>query len=124
MKLTLTRWHRATFAVHLLPDSIWRLPLRAELVSGWLSGPFGIYAGTYDRIDRDRAGRRPRYTLVHLPSQQAQLTLPLQRLCRQAAAELAACDLAWESAWAPGVTGPDLEKVREVYRRWKAWGRR
>jgi hypothetical protein len=106
-------WHRKTFAVHLLPDFSQAQGERAELVSGLVSGPFGIYHGTPYRTGPGR------FTLVHLPSQVAKLTLPRLGLCRAAAQEFAALDLAWESAWAPGVTGPDLDRAREILARWK-----
>jgi hypothetical protein len=63
---------------------------------------------------------------VHLPSQISKLTLPRQGLCRQAAEEFAACDLAWESAWPFDITGAkeELAKAKEIYYRWKAWGKR
>ncbi len=123
MRLKLTEWRRATFAVHLRPDPVYSFPARAELAQGILSGPFGIYAGTPCRIDRDTSSRTA-FTLVHLPSQHAKLTLPRQGLCRKAAEEFADCDLAWESGWAPGVSGadPEVEKAQEIYRRWKSWG--
>lgn len=109
-------WHRKTFAVHLLPDAAQAQGARAALVSGLVYGAFGIYPGSAHRVEPGR------FTLVHLPSQVAKLTLPRQSMCRTAAEEFSACDLAWESAWAPGVTGPDLEKAREIMNRWK--GRR
>lgn len=125
MRLKLTDWHRETFAVHLLPDPIRAQPERAELVRGVLSGPFGIYAGTPSRAGHLSDGRKA-YTLVHMPSQMAKLTLPRRFLCRKAAEEFAACDLAWESSWVLGVVGPieELEKARDIHRRWKAWGKR
>lgn len=123
MRLTLTDWHRERFAVHLLADPVLSLPERSELVRGALSGPFGVYAGTPSRAGHQSNGRKA-YTLVHMPSQMAHLTLPREGLCRQAAADLAACDLAWESAWVLGVVGPGLEQAQEVYRRWKSWGHR
>jgi hypothetical protein len=107
------KWHRKTFAVHLLPDCTQAQSDRAELVSGLVSGPFGIYSGSSCRIEPGR------FTLVHLPSQVAKLTLPRRSMCRAAAQEFAALDLAWESAWAPGVTGPDLDRAREILARWK-----
>jgi hypothetical protein len=120
VRLTLTDWHRQMFAVHLLPDPVHALPERAELVQGLVSGPFGIYPG---QVERRPAGRRS-YTLVHLPSQTPKLKLPRIYICRQAARDFAGCDLAWESAWAPGVTGPDLDKAREIHERWMRWGPR
>ncbi|HYQ84764.1 MAG TPA: hypothetical protein VEP28_12285 [Rubrobacter sp.] len=106
-------WHRKTFAVHLQPDFSQAQGERAALVSGLVSGPFGIYSGSAYRVEPGR------FTLVHLPSQVAKLTLPRQSLCRAAAREFAALDLAWESAWAPGVTGPDLDRARQLLARWK-----
>jgi hypothetical protein len=113
-------WHRQTFAVHLLADHIDGMPERAELVQGLVSGPFAVYAGDAFRVGHRSAGRRS-YTLLHLPSQTPKLKLPRIGLCRQAALDFAECDLAWENAWAPDVTGPDLEKAREVHRRWIGW---
>jgi hypothetical protein len=121
VRLTLKEWHRKTFAVHLLAGA--GLPERAELVQGVVCGPFGIYAGNAFAVGHRSASRKA-YTLVHLPSQTPKLKLPRVGLCRQAALEFAECDLAWESAWAPEITGPDLEKAREIHRRWTRWGER
>ena len=111
-------WHRKTFAVVLHP--LMGRELRAALVHGLVCGPFGIYAGNAYEVRGEVTGRKD-FTLVHLPSQTPKLKLPRQVLCRHAAEEFASCDLAWESAWAPGITGPDLEKAREIHRRWTAW---
>jgi hypothetical protein len=121
--LTLHTWHRKTFAVHL--EALAGAPPRAALAQGVISGPFGIYVGTRFHVGPPEVGASS-YTLVHLPSQVAKLTLPRQGLCRQAAEEFAACDLAWESAWPFDVTGPkvELEKAREIFNRWKSWGKR
>ncbi len=121
MQLTLREWHRKTFAVHLTGGGGARP--RAELAQGLISGPFGIYIGTPFEVGAPEVGAKS-YTLVHLPSQIAKLTLPRQGLCRQAAEEFAACDLAWESAWPFDITGPapELEKAREIWRRWKSFG--
>lgn len=118
MTLTLKEWHRKTFAVHLQSHA--GRPERAELVQGLVCGPFGIYAGNAFWTGHQSAGRKA-YVLVHLPSQTPKLKLPRQGLCRRAAEEFAACDLDWSNAWAPAVTGPDLEKAREIHRRWAAW---
>jgi hypothetical protein len=130
MRLDLTVWHPDTFAVALLRDGIHSLPDRAELVRGVVSGPFGIYRGTPSSTKPSDS--RKRYTLVHLPTQIAQLTLPRQGLCREAAQELGQCDLGWHSAWHLDLVGPieEMEKAREVHRRWstfgvrKSWGER
>jgi hypothetical protein len=119
MRLTLTTWHRKTFAVYL--ESLMGSGRRATLAQGIVSGPFGIYAGSrfnVERLDESISS----YTLVHLPSQIAKLTLPRQGLCRKAAEEFAACDLAWESAWPFDITGAkeELAKAKEIYYRWKA----
>jgi hypothetical protein len=106
------KWHRKTFAVHLLPDPTQDQGERAALVDGLVSGPFGIYSGSSYRVEPGR------FTLVHLPSQVAKLTLARQALCRAAAREFAALDLAWESAWPGDLVGPDLDKARQLYRRW------
>lgn len=123
MVLTLKTWHRKTFAVQL--HALMGRELRAELAQGIVCGPFAIYVGTPFRVDRPGEGAGA-YTLVHLPSQIAKLTLPRQGLCRQAAEEFAACDLAWESAWPFDVTGSkeELAKAREIYYRWKSFGHR
>jgi len=121
MLLTLKEWHRKTFAVQL-PGAGGGRP-RAELAQGLISGPFGIYVGTPFRVGPPEVGAKS-FTLIHLPSQIAKLTLPQQKLCRQAAEEFAACDLAWESAWPFDITGPkeELAKAQEIYRRWKSFG--
>lgn len=111
-------WHRKTFAVHL--QALAGNPERAELAVGWVCGPFAIYAGNAYEVGHRLTGQRA-YTLVHLPSQTPKLKLPRVGLCRQAAAEFAEVDLDWSNAWAPDVTGPDLEKAREIHRRWMAW---
>ena len=116
-------WHRKTFAVQL--QSLGSRDPRAELAQGIVSGPFGIYVGTAYNVGPPEVGAG-RYTLVHLPSQIAKLTLPRQGLCRQAAEEFAACDLAWWSAWPFDVTGSkeELAKAKEIYYRWKSFGHR
>lgn len=118
MRITLKDWHRKTFAVHL--QRLMDHPERAELVTGWVCGPFGIYQGNAYEVGSRLTGRKD-YTLVHLPSQTPKLKLPRVKLCRQAALDFAACDLEWSSAWAPAITGPDLDKAREIHRRWTAW---
>jgi hypothetical protein len=92
---------------------------------GIVAGPFAIYAGTRWRVGHETPGRK-RWTLVHAATQRAQFTLPREGLCRQAAAELAECDLAWESAWVLGVVGPipELEKAREIHLKWRQWERK
>lgn len=124
MRLTLKEWHRVTFAVQIFPRN-GPGSRRAELAAGLVSGPFGVYAGDLYHVGHETAGRKT-YSLIHLPTQTVQFTLPRAGLCRQAAAELAECDLAWESAWTPGVTGPlpEMEKAREIHRKWKSWGHR
>lgn len=124
MKLTLKDWHRQTFAIQIFPRNDSREP-RAELATGWVSGPFFVYAGDLYRVGHEAPGRKV-YSLIHMPTQTVQLTLPRAGLCRQAAVELAGCDMAWESAWARGVVGllPELEKAREIHRKWKSWGER
>ncbi len=121
MQLTLKDWHREMFAVRL--GSYGGLPVRAEMVRGLLCGPFGIFAGTAWCTGHPSTSTKT-YSLVHMPSQRVNFTLPREGLCRQAAEELAACDLAWECAWAPGVLGTpaELEKAREIHRRWKSFG--
>ena len=112
-------WHRKTFAVHL--ESLMGSGRRAALAQGIVAGPFGIYAGT--RFNVERPGESvTAYTLVHLPSQIAKLTLPRQALCRRAAEEFSACDLAWESAWPFDITGAkeELAKAKEIYYRWNS----
>lgn len=116
-------WHRQTFAVHLLADPTHALEPRAALVSGLVAGCFGIYPGTLYHAEPPDTGPR-QFTLVHMPSQMAQLTLPRRYLCRKAAEEFAGCDLAWESAWVLGVVGPGLEQAREIHSRWRGWGKR
>lgn len=56
---------------------------------------------------------------MHLPSQVAKLTLPRQSLCRAAAQEFAALDLAWASAWPGDLVGPDLDLARDIFQRWR-----
>jgi hypothetical protein len=116
-------WHRKTFAVQL--QALMGRESRAELAQGIVCGPFAIYVGTPYRVGPPEVGASS-YTLVHLPSQIAKLTLPRQGLCRQAAEEFAACDLALESAWPFDITGSkeELAKAKEIYYRWKSWGER
>lgn len=116
-------WHRKTFAVQL--ESMMGSGARAELAQGIVAGPFGIYVGTRFEVGPPGVGANS-YTLLHLPSQIAKLTLPRQGLCRQAAEEFAACDLDWSNAWPFDVTGSDeeLAKAKEIYYRWKSWGHR
>ena len=111
------KWHRRTFAVQIHDHP------GVALVAGLVGGPFGIYCGTTSRVGPPEVGARS-FTLVHLPSQSAKLTLPRQGLCREAAAEFASCALAWEQAWPPAVTGSpaELDKAREIYNRWKSYG--
>jgi hypothetical protein len=124
MRLTLKEWHRETFAVHIFDRSPGH-GHRAELTRGWISGCFGVYAGSLYHVGHERPGRKV-FSLIHMPSQVVQFTLPRAGLCRQAAAELADCDLAWESAWIFGVVGPpeEMEKARDVHLKWSRWGER
>lgn len=124
MKLTLKTWHRETFAVQIYSRGGSK-ERRGELATGWVSGPFFVYAGDLYRVGHETQGRKE-YSLIHMPTQLVQFTLPRAGLCRQAAAELAECDLAWESAWVLGVVGPPAEmaKAREVHLKWKRWGQR
>ncbi len=121
MRLSLSVWHRKRFAVHLEPDATMALPERAELVSGIVSGPFGIYPGTAYRAGHAHGSRL--FTLLHMPSQYPKLTLPQRGLCQEAAEEFADCDLAWESAYALGVIGTagELERAAAITRWWKQW---
>ena len=127
MKLQLAEWHRETFAVQLMNAPMESGPKegRAVLVRGMVSGPFGIYPGTAWSIGHPSASRKT-YTLLHMPTRVAQFTLPREGLCRQAASELASCDIAWESAWILGVVGPieEMEKAGEIYNKWRRWGER
>jgi len=119
MVLTLKEWHRQPFAVYLFAHA--GQPRRAEVVSGMVCGPFGIYPGSFYQTGHSTTGPKE-WTLVHMPSQIAHFTLPRERLCREAAVDLAGCDIAWESAWAPGLTGPGLEDLKAAFRRWKSYG--
>jgi hypothetical protein len=125
VKLTLKAWHRETFAVQILPRPGDHQPRSTALAEVFVSGPFGVCAGNAYHVGHETPGRKV-YSLIHMPSQIVQFTLPRAGLCRQAAAELADCDLAWESAWGPGVVGaePEMAKAREIHLRWQNWGKR
>jgi hypothetical protein len=127
MKLTLKEWHRETFAVQIFPrpGQTHQQPRSAALAEVLVSGPFGVCAGNVYHVGHETPGRKV-YSLIHMPSQVVQFTLPRAGLCRQAAEELADCDLAWESAWGPGVVGPipEMEKARDIHMKWKRWGER
>ena len=89
--------------------------LRPAVVQALVAGPFGIYRGSkYDLESRDC------FTLFHLPSRTLLLTLPRQKHCKQAAAELAILQLAWESTDPKGVLGPDLDKAAAIHLHWTA----
>ncbi len=122
MRLALSVWRRDFFAVCLWPalDAPASAPLRTALVRGVISGPFGVYAGTPHEVRKGRGGAQ--YTLVHLPSQFPQVTLASERLCREAARELGACDLSWEAGSIFEVVGTarEIEKVLAVRSRWSA----
>ncbi|HVR95227.1 MAG TPA: hypothetical protein VMW27_01340 [Thermoanaerobaculia bacterium] len=70
-------WRLGAFTVHLMDG-------REIQVRGLISSPFGIYRGTSDGPDRNRAR-----TLVHLPSGRIIATLKSSGQCRTLAAELA-----------------------------------
>ena len=124
MKLALKTWHRETFAVQIYSRSGSK-ERRGELATGWVSGPFFVYAGDLYHVGHETQGRKM-YSLIHMPTQVVQFTLPRAGLCRDAAAELAECDIAWESSWVHGVVGspPEMEKAREIHSKWRFWGRR
>lgn len=123
MKLQLTEWHRETFAVPVYKHPGYSPEDHAALVRGHVSGPFGVYAGTLYYAGHQSHGRKM-YSLIHMPSQNVPLSLPREGLCRQAAEELAQCDLDWSSAWTLGVVGPieEMEKAGEIYKKWRRWG--
>ena len=125
MKLQLTEWHRETFAVPVYKHLNYSPEDHAALVKGFVSGCFGVYPGTLYYVGHQSHGRKE-YSLIHMPTQNIPFSLPRAGLCRQAAQELAECDLAWESAWIFGVLGPpeEMEKARLVHLKWSRWGQR
>ncbi len=115
MKIPLPlQWRRRFLAVLLWRVGAPRTPF-AEVARVLVAGPFCIARGSRYGLDS-----RGCFTLFHTPSQAPMFTLPRQRLCREAAAELATLDLAWESADPLAVTGPDFGPAAEVHRKWQA----
>ena len=107
------RWRRRTLAVLLWPAGSSKPS--AVVADALVAGPFFIVRGSPHSLES-----RGAFTLFHAPSQTAQYTFPRQADCREAAAELAALDLAWESADPTLVRGPDLARAAEVHRKWAA----
>lgn len=100
-------WKRRSFAV-LEPIG---LPgrLTALAVTGIVAGPFAIYPHHFGGS----------FTLMHLPSQSAIITLGMQLACKDAAERFAALDLNWWTCIPEEVIGPDLQEMRNVYLRLK-----
>lgn len=107
------KWRRRTLAVLLWPAGSSRPA--AEVASVLVAGPFCIVRGSRHSLEPGGC-----FTLFHAASQAAMFTLPKQSLCREAAAELAGLDLAWDSADPLLVTGPDFGKAAETHRKWQA----
>jgi hypothetical protein len=107
-------WARRSFKVELLAETMGTRPKRVEWVRGITWGHFGIYKGFNTRL----APEDKYYTVVLLSCMAPFLTLPKQELARQAVMEFAALDLDWSAPEQKSVTGPDLEKCKEVWRRW------
>lgn len=108
------RWRRREIAIALAQS--FSRELRAELVSAAVCGPFAAYRGSRYGTGGDC------FTLLHLPSQTPMFTLPHLMDCREAAQEVSGLDLEWWTCIREEVTGPDLPKASEVYRRWKERG--
>jgi hypothetical protein len=100
-------WKRRSFAV-LEPLG---LPgrLTALAVTGIVAGPFAIYHHHFGGS----------FTLMHLPSQVAILSLQMQSACKHAAEEFAALDLNWWTCAPDEVIGPDLQAMRNIHMRLK-----
>lgn len=68
-----------------------------------VAGPFGVWGDGYG------------YTLVHLPTQAWMLRSRLQRDCKAVAERLAKLDLCWWTCLPAELTGPDLQRMRDLY---------
>ena len=99
-------WKRRDFAV-LEPAGMVE-KFTAVAVTGIVAGPFAIYALSESRW----------FKLIHLPSQAKIIELEMQSLCKDAAEQFAALDLNWWTCIPEEVIGPDLQALRNTYRKW------
>jgi hypothetical protein len=95
-------WKKATFIVELRGSVPEQKGLKE--VSGLIAGPFGIYRGS------SRSYGEPwvhSYTLTHLPSSFAYVSLKRCRDCKELARHLYRLRVRWQEADHDKITGPD-----------------
>lgn len=100
-------WKRRQFAVLEPMGTVDRL--YAVAVTGWVGGPFAIYAHPVGSS----------YNLIHLPTQTKILDMDLLQACKEAAEMFAALDVNWWTCLREEVVGVDTQEIRNVYDRLK-----
>jgi hypothetical protein len=100
-------WKRRQFAVLEPMGTVDRL--YAVAVTGWVGGPFAVYAHPVGSS----------FNLIHLPTQTKILDMDLLQACKDAAEMFAALDVNWWSCIREEVVGVDTQEIRNVYDRLK-----
>jgi len=100
-------WKRRQFAVLEPMGTVDRL--YAVAVTGWVGGPFAIYAHPVGSS----------FNLIHLPTQTKILDMDLLQACKDAAEMFAALDVNWWSCIREEIVGTDTQEIRNVYDRLK-----
>lgn len=100
-------WKRRHFAVLEPMGTVDRL--YAVAVTGWVGGPFAIYAHPVGSS----------FNLIHLPTQTKILDMDLLQACKDAAEMFAALDVNWWSCIREEIVGTDTQEIRNVYDRLK-----
>jgi hypothetical protein len=103
-------WHRSTFQAIRTADGH---TYSAHEVRGLVSGPFGIYAGSYI------AGASRGFTLAHVPTGRKLATLGRVRSCKRLAEALAPLRMGWHQTDPERVAGADAEKVNALVARFE-----
>jgi hypothetical protein len=102
-------WKKASFTVELHGSAPEQQGLRK--VSGLAAGPFGIYRGS--ALSYGEPWVRC-YTLAHIPSSLAYVTLNRLRDCKELARQLYRLRVRWHEADPKKVTGPDEGEAGRV----------
>jgi hypothetical protein len=105
-------WARATFKAVREESRVYAL----HEVSGWVSGPFGIYRGFYFMTEHPE--RDDGFTLTHLPTGRKIATLNRLRSCKRLAEELAPLRMGWHHSDAERTGGgaEDVAKATDLIR--------
>jgi hypothetical protein len=100
-------WKRRQFAVLEPQGTVDRL--YALAVTGWVGGPFAIYAHPVGSS----------FNLIHLPSQTKILDEGLLHGAKHAAEQFAGLDVNWWTCIREEIVGVDTQEIRNVYDRLK-----